>query len=63
MQDKYTGQMINDRYQAQDEIVKGVVLLPLGQITSRPPLYKAVDQGMEVLDRAVKEGRYVVQTS
>ncbi|KKL50691.1 hypothetical protein LCGC14_2303010, partial [marine sediment metagenome] len=43
-----------------DELLKGVGLLPLGQVTSRPVLHKAVDRGMEVLDRAVKEGRYVV---
>ncbi len=46
---------------ALDELLKAVGLLPLGQVTSRPVLHKAVDKGMEVLDRAVKEGRYVPQ--
>ncbi|KKM13989.1 hypothetical protein LCGC14_1710670 [marine sediment metagenome] len=47
-------------YKVLDELLKGVGLLPLGQVTSRPVLHKAVDRGMEVLDKAVKEGRYVV---
>ncbi len=46
-------------YEVLDELLKGIGLLPLGQVTSRPVLHKAVDRGMEVLDKAVKEGRYV----
>jgi len=51
---------IQELYTTLDELLKGVGLLPLGQITSRPVLHKAVDRGMEVIDLAVKEGRYVV---
>ena len=54
---------LREAYSALDELLKGVGILPLGQVTSRPVLHKAVDRAMEVLDRAVKEGRYVVQTS
>lgn len=50
---------MQEAYEALDDLLKGVGLLPLGQITSRPPLHKAVERAMEVLDRAVKEGRYV----
>ncbi len=53
---------LREAYTTLDELLKGVGLLSLGQITSRPPLHKAVDRGMEVLDRAVKEGRYVAGT-
>lgn len=53
---------IHEAYEALDELLKGVGLLPLGQVTSRPVLHKAVDRGMEVIDSAVKEGRYVSTT-
>ncbi len=49
-------------YTALDALLKGVGLLPLNQITTRPVLHKAVDSATEVLDRAVKEGRYVAST-
>ncbi len=52
--------LAKELYETIDELLKGIGLLPLGQVTSRPALHKAVDQGMEVLDRAVKEGRYAV---
>ncbi len=51
--------LAKELYETLDGLLKGVGLLPLGQVTSRPVLHKAVDRGMEVLDRAVKEGRYV----
>ena len=60
---EFTGELADCReiYKTLDELLKGVGLLSLGQITSRPILHKAVDQAMLVLDRAIKEGRYVVQ--
>lgn len=62
-QANYTAQEINDIYQALDELLTGVGLLPLNQITTRPVLHKAVVRGHEVIDQAVKEGRYVVPSS
>ncbi|KKN10953.1 hypothetical protein LCGC14_1031330 [marine sediment metagenome] len=53
---------LREAYTTLNELLKGVGLLSLGQITSRPPLHKAVDRGMEVIGRAVKEGRYVVSS-
>lgn len=52
-------ELAKELYETLDELLKGIGLLPLGQVTARPVLHKAVDRGMEVLDRAVKEGRYV----
>ncbi len=52
---------VQELYTTLDELLKGVGLLPLGQVTSRPVLHKAVDRAMEVLDQAVKENRYVPQ--
>ena len=46
-------------YAALDMLLKATGLLPMNQITTRPVLHKAIDRCMEVLDRAVKEGRYV----
>ncbi|KKM81652.1 hypothetical protein LCGC14_1327660 [marine sediment metagenome] len=50
----------HEAYKALDDLLTGVSLLPLGQVTSRPVLHKAIDSGIEVLDRAVREGRYVL---
>ncbi|KKM24186.1 hypothetical protein LCGC14_1607680 [marine sediment metagenome] len=50
---------IDEAYAALDALLKGIGLLPMNNITTRPVLHKAVDRGMEVLDKAVKEGRYV----
>ncbi len=47
-------------YEALDELLKAVGNLSLNYITARPPLHKAVEQGHEVIDEAVREGRYVV---
>ena len=52
---------IQETYMALDNLLKGVGLLPLNQVTSRPVLHKAVEHGMKVLDEAVKENRYVPQ--
>ncbi|KKM85777.1 hypothetical protein LCGC14_1285600 [marine sediment metagenome] len=54
---------LREAYSALDELLIGIGLLPMNLVTTRPVLHKAVDRAMEVLDRAVKEGRYVVQTS
>ena len=51
---------LREAYSALDELLRGIGLLPMNSITTRPVLHKAIDRGMEVLDRAVKEGRYVV---
>lgn len=48
-------------YKALDDLLKAVGNLPMNFITSRPPLHKAVEQGVIVIDQAVKAGRYVVQ--
>ncbi|KKK91845.1 hypothetical protein LCGC14_2416180 [marine sediment metagenome] len=53
-------ELAKELYETLDELLKGIGLLPMNNITTRPVLHKAVDRGMEVLDRAVKEGRYVV---
>lgn len=45
---------------ALDSLLKAVGNLPLSYVMARPPLYKAVEQGHEVIDQAVREGRYVV---
>jgi hypothetical protein len=60
MQGDTVGTMYQGVYETLDELLKGVGLLPLNQVTTRPVLHKAVERAMEVLDRAVKEGRYVV---
>ena len=57
--EKTNGQEV---YAALDELLKGVGLLPLNQVTSRPVLHKAVEHGMKVLDEAVKENRYVLSS-
>lgn len=49
-------------YAALDMLLKATGLLPMSQITSRPVLHKAIDRSMEVLDLAVKEGRYVSES-
>ncbi len=54
-------ELAKEIYGTLDRLLSGIGLLPLGQVTSRPVLHKAVDRGMEVLDRAVREGRYVPQ--
>lgn len=46
-------------YNALDTLLEAIGRLPMNQITTRPPLHKAYIQGLEVIDRAVKEGRYV----
>ena len=51
---------LKESYAALDELLKGVGLLPLNQVTTRPVLHKAVERAMEVIDEAVREGRYVV---
>ena len=43
---------------ALDALLDAVGKLPLNQITTRPPLHKAVMRGLTVVDLAVKEGRY-----
>ncbi len=60
MQANYTAQEINDIYKALDELLQAVSKLALGYIMDRPPLMKAVNRGHEVIDEAVREGRYVV---
>jgi len=46
-------------YAALDMLLKATGLLPMNQISTRPVLHKAIDRALGVLDRAVKEGRYV----
>jgi len=48
---------------ALDNLLKAVGNLPLNFIMDRPPLQRAVNQGHEVIDEAVREGRYVVPPS
>ncbi len=50
---------IDEAYGALDALLDAVGKLPLNQITTRPPLHKAVIRGLDVIDRAVKESRYV----
>jgi len=50
-------------YAALDALLEGIGRLPMNQITTRPPLHKAYIHGLEVIDKAVKEGRYVVPPS
>lgn len=52
--------MHKNAYKALDELLKAVSQLPMSYIVSRPPLFKAFNQGTVELDRAVKEHRYVV---
>lgn len=47
-------------YKALDELIKAVGQLPTHEVLTRPPLYRAVNDGLKELDRAVKEHRYVV---
>lgn len=49
-----------DPFIALDNLLKAVGNLPLSFIMDRPPLMRAVNQGHEVIDEAVREGRYVV---
>ncbi len=49
---------LREAYSALDELLKGVGLLPVNNITTRPVLHKSVIRGLTVIDRAVKEGRY-----
>ncbi len=50
--------LAKELYEALDGRLTGVGLLPLGQVTSRPVLHKAIDKAHEVIDEAVKEERY-----
>ncbi len=50
----------NKSYEALDKLLKAVGGLALSYIMDRPPLMRAVNQGHEVIDEAVREGRYVV---
>ena len=47
-------------YEALDNLVAAVGTLPLREIQNRPNLYQAQMRALEVIDKAVKEGRYVV---
>jgi len=51
--------MQHDPYKALDDLLKAVGQLSLSYIMDRPPLMRAVNQGHEVIDEAVREGRYV----
>ena len=46
-------------YEALDALLEGVGLLPLNNVTTRPRLHEAVIRGTALIDKAVKEGRYV----
>ena len=46
---------------ALDNLLKAIGNLSMNYITARPPLHKAIEQGHEVIDEAVREGRYVIQ--
>ena len=48
-------------YEALDELLKAVSNLPLSYIAARPPLFRAYNAGLEVIDQAVKERRYEVR--
>ena len=48
-------------YKALDQLTEAVGTLPLREIQNRPNLYQAQVRALEVIDKAVKEGRYVVQ--
>ena len=58
--DNFTTPVEYETYKALDELLEAIGRLPLNQVTTRPPLQKAYVQGCEIIDRAVKEGRYVV---
>jgi hypothetical protein len=47
-------------YKALDELLKAVSNLSVSYIGARPPLWQAYNKGVEVLDQAVKEKRYVL---
>ncbi|KKM94896.1 hypothetical protein LCGC14_1193680 [marine sediment metagenome] len=49
-----------EELKALDELLQAVGKLALSYIMDRPPLMKAVNRGHEVIDEAVREGRYVV---
>jgi hypothetical protein len=51
----------NKSYEALDNLLKAVGNLPLNYIMDRPPLMSATNRGHEVIDEAVREGRYVSQ--
>ena len=53
---------IDEAYAALDALLEGLGRLPMNQVTTRPPLHKAYIRGLEVIDKAVKEGRYVVSS-
>ncbi len=61
--DKVSQDVENKAYEALDRLLKAVGNLPMNFIMDRPPLAKAVKQGHEVIDQAVREGRYVVPSS
>ena len=55
--------MQHDPYKALDDLLKAIGKLSLSYIMDRPPLMKAVNRGHEIIDEAVREGRYVVPPS
>ncbi len=55
----YYPSLAQEAHEALDALLGAVGKLPLNQITTRPPLHKAVIRGLDVIDKAVKEGRYV----
>ena len=52
-------ELAKEVYEALDKLLKAIGNLPMNYIVSRPPLHKAHEEGTNVIDRAVKEGRYV----
>ena len=52
---------LKEAYKALDELLKAIGNLPMNFIVDRPPLHNAHEEGTNVIDRAVKEGRYVPQ--
>lgn len=45
--------------EALDQLLKAVGQLPLNFLQDHPNLYQATMRGLQVIDKAVKEGRYV----
>lgn len=56
-------ELAKELYETIDNLLKAVGNLPLNYIMDRPPLMSATNRGHEVIDRAVREGRYVVPSS
>ncbi len=46
--------------EALDKLLKAVGQLPLNFLQDHPNLYQATMRGLQVIDKAVKENRYVV---